>query len=200
MRKLTRLAYVPQDSLFEPQETVRSVLTAALDRLALEDEQKHIQFQVMLGRGGFEDPDVPAATLSGGWKKRLAIARGAGARARSPADGRAHQPPRPRRHPVARARCCSRSPPRSWSSATTATSSSTSPTRMLELDPVHPPACLRDARALQRVPRARGVLRAQAEQQEDAGRQRCGARSNGSGAGRRRAPPRRGRGSTRPGG
>src|SRR5580704_18789717 len=30
LRKLTRLAYVPQDSLFGPEDTVGSVLTAAL--------------------------------------------------------------------------------------------------------------------------------------------------------------------------
>jgi ATP-binding cassette subfamily F protein uup len=74
VRKLTRLAYVPQDSLFEPHETVRSVLTAALDGLQLDDEPKHTDLQVMLGRAGFEDSGTPAAVLSGGWQKRLAIA------------------------------------------------------------------------------------------------------------------------------
>jgi ATP-binding cassette subfamily F protein uup len=84
VRRLTRLAYVPQDSLFEPQETVRSVLTAALDGPSpggvlrdgqpLDDEQKHTRLEVMLSRAGFEDADTPAVALSGGWKKRLAIA------------------------------------------------------------------------------------------------------------------------------
>jgi ATP-binding cassette subfamily F protein uup len=79
VRKLTRLAYVPQDSLFEPHETVRSVLTAALgglsrDGLSLDDDQKHTDLEIMLGRAGFEDADTPAVALSGGWKKRLAIA------------------------------------------------------------------------------------------------------------------------------
>jgi ABC transport system ATP-binding/permease protein len=79
MRKLTRLAYVPQDSLFEPHETVRSVLTAALDGLSLDglsldDDQKHTDLEIMLSRAGFEDADTPAAALSGGWQKRLAIA------------------------------------------------------------------------------------------------------------------------------
>src|SRR5216684_5977920 len=31
LRKATRLAYVPQDSLFEPDDTIGSVLRAALD-------------------------------------------------------------------------------------------------------------------------------------------------------------------------
>ena len=41
-------------------------------------------------------------TLSGGWRKRLAIAQRAGARARRPAARRADEPPRRRRHPLAR--------------------------------------------------------------------------------------------------
>src|SRR5881628_3965627 len=40
LRKQTRLAYVPQDSLFEPDDTVGSVLTAALAGLPLEDQEK----------------------------------------------------------------------------------------------------------------------------------------------------------------
>ena len=74
LRKLTRLAYVPQDSVFEPDDTVDSVLKAALDDLHLEDSEKLARIQMMLGRAGFDNPAAPAATLSGGWKKRLAIA------------------------------------------------------------------------------------------------------------------------------
>src|SRR5579864_6928210 len=74
LRKQTRLAYVPQDSEFGPDDTVGSVLAAALAALPLEDEEKTTRLRVMLGRAGFEDPDTPASALSGGWKKRLAIA------------------------------------------------------------------------------------------------------------------------------
>ena len=74
LRKLTRLAYVPQDSVFNADDTVGSVLEAALDDLHLEDSEKRARIQVMLGRAGFDNPAAPAATLSGGWKKRLAIA------------------------------------------------------------------------------------------------------------------------------
>src|SRR5579862_3843803 len=70
LRKQTRLAYVPQDSLFAPQDTVRSVLTAALQTLPLDDDEKDGRLQVMLGRCGFENPDALASALSGGWKKR----------------------------------------------------------------------------------------------------------------------------------
>ena len=74
LRKLTRLAYVPQDSVFNADDTVGSVLEAALDDLHLEDSEKRARIQVMLGRAGFDNLAAPAATLSGGWKKRLAIA------------------------------------------------------------------------------------------------------------------------------
>src|SRR5579864_1075094 len=74
LRKQTRLAYVPQDSLFSPEDTVGSVLTAALDGLPLEEQEKTARLEVMLSRAGFESPTMPATALSGGWRKRLAIA------------------------------------------------------------------------------------------------------------------------------
>jgi ATP-binding cassette subfamily F protein uup len=74
LRKLTKLAYVPQDSVFGPDDTVGSVLQAALDDLHLEDTEKRARIEVMFGRAGFENTAAPAATLSGGWRKRLAIA------------------------------------------------------------------------------------------------------------------------------
>jgi ATP-binding cassette subfamily F protein uup len=74
LRKQTRLAYAPQDSLFAPGDTVGSVLTAALADLPFDEEEKRTRLQVMLGRAEFKDAAEPAASLSGGWKKRLAIA------------------------------------------------------------------------------------------------------------------------------
>src|ERR1700686_285871 len=67
LRKQTRLAYVPQDSLFAPEDTVGSILTAALDDLPLEQEEKTARTEVMLSRAGFESPTTPATALSGGW-------------------------------------------------------------------------------------------------------------------------------------
>jgi ATP-binding cassette subfamily F protein uup len=74
LRKLTRLAYVPQDSIFAPGDTVGSVLAAALQELPLEEQEKTARKETMLGRAGFESAAMPAASLSGGWRKRLAIA------------------------------------------------------------------------------------------------------------------------------
>ncbi|HJT89550.1 MAG TPA: ATP-binding cassette domain-containing protein, partial [Bryobacteraceae bacterium] len=74
LRKQATLAYVPQDSRFGAGDTVGSVLSAVLARLHLEDRERRNRFEVMLGRAGFSDPEIPAAELSGGWKKRLDIA------------------------------------------------------------------------------------------------------------------------------
>ena len=74
LRKQTRLAYVPQDSVFAAGDTVVSVLTAALAGLPLDDEEKSARIELMLGRAEFADRSIPAASLSGGWKKRLSIA------------------------------------------------------------------------------------------------------------------------------
>src|SRR5271165_4503180 len=47
LRKQTSLAYVPQDSLFGPDDTAASVLTAALQGLPLEEEEKTARTQAM---------------------------------------------------------------------------------------------------------------------------------------------------------
>ena len=74
LRKQTRLAYVPQDSLFQTEDTVGSVLHAALAGLPIEEREKTARLEAMLGRAGFETPAARAAGLSGGWRKRLALA------------------------------------------------------------------------------------------------------------------------------
>jgi ATP-binding cassette subfamily F protein uup len=73
-RKLTRLSYVAQESRFEPADTVRSVLTRALERTAAPENEREGRLVETLGRAGFDDFEQQAEALSGGWKKRLAIA------------------------------------------------------------------------------------------------------------------------------
>lgn len=74
LRKQARLAYVPQDSLFEPHDTVDSVLHGALRGLSLDETESATRVQIIRSRAGFEGAETPVAALSGGWKKRLAIA------------------------------------------------------------------------------------------------------------------------------
>ncbi len=74
-RKRLRIGYVPQDPAFVPESTVVSVLLAAVQDLGLDEHEADGRVAVAGGRAGFEDLAQPTATLSGGWKKRLAIAR-----------------------------------------------------------------------------------------------------------------------------
>ena len=73
-RKRLRIGYVPQDPAFDAAATVGSVLREALRDAHLEDHEKDGRVAVAMGKAGFADGDQAAATLSGGWKKRLAIA------------------------------------------------------------------------------------------------------------------------------
>jgi len=74
VRRHTRLSYVIQDSQFAPGETVRSVVMKALERSAVPEAERAGRLFETLGRAGFADFDAQAAALSGGWRKRLAIA------------------------------------------------------------------------------------------------------------------------------
>ena len=75
LRRGTRFGYVPQDPAFEPGHTVEEVLVTALADDPAEDFEKAARAGVTLGRAGFYDPEQPVDILSGGWRKRLAIAR-----------------------------------------------------------------------------------------------------------------------------
>ena len=75
LRKLVTTGYVPQDPVFESDITVAAVLDAALGGLHLEDYERESIIEITLSRFGFSDPDVMALSLSGGWRKRLAIAQ-----------------------------------------------------------------------------------------------------------------------------
>jgi ATP-binding cassette subfamily F protein uup len=75
VRKLARVAYVPQESVFAPDRNVLDIVLEALADEHLDEHEKHTQATVILGRAGFTDHTVTAGTLSGGWRKRLAIAR-----------------------------------------------------------------------------------------------------------------------------
>ncbi|MGH9617241.1 MAG: ribosomal protection-like ABC-F family protein [Acidobacteriaceae bacterium] len=73
-RKLSRVGYVAQNSEFSQKDTARSVLQRALDRMHAPQPEREARLAETLGRAGFEDFEVRATTLSGGWRKRLAIA------------------------------------------------------------------------------------------------------------------------------
>ena len=75
-RKGVRVGYVPQDPVFAPGESVEQVVAAALaGEERLEEHEKHHRVALALGRSGFVDRAARTETLSGGWRKRLAVAR-----------------------------------------------------------------------------------------------------------------------------
>jgi ATP-binding cassette subfamily F protein uup len=74
IRKGTRLSAVAQISEFPQGVTIRSVIESAMDRSRVPEVERASRFAETLGRAGFGDLDARAATLSGGWRKRLAIA------------------------------------------------------------------------------------------------------------------------------
>jgi ATP-binding cassette subfamily F protein uup len=76
LRRLTRLAYVPQESELGGERTVAELLDDALEGDDLDDEARATRVRETLARCGFSDGKASPATLSGGWKKRLAIALG----------------------------------------------------------------------------------------------------------------------------
>jgi len=73
IRKGTRVRCVLQISEFAHGETIRSVIDKALDQAKIPDAERLTRIAEILGRAGFTDLDAEAATLSGGWRKRLAI-------------------------------------------------------------------------------------------------------------------------------
>jgi ATP-binding cassette subfamily F protein uup len=74
-RRGARVGYLPQEDTFEPGHTARDAVLAALAADHLEDHERDTRAAIALTWVGFVDPDQPADTLSGGWRKRLALAR-----------------------------------------------------------------------------------------------------------------------------
>ena len=73
-RRGVRVGYLSQDDTFAPGQTAHGALMAALANDNLEDHERETRTAITLTQVGFDDFDVPADTLSGGWKKRLALA------------------------------------------------------------------------------------------------------------------------------
>jgi len=82
VRKRARIGYIKQISEYAKGLTVRSVLETALKRASVPANEREQRLRETLGRAGFADDgadtsirmDADASSLSGGWRKRLAIA------------------------------------------------------------------------------------------------------------------------------
>jgi ATP-binding cassette subfamily F protein uup len=73
VRKRARAAYVPQDSRFAAGVTIRQVLEQSLAAAQVNEAEREGRLRELTGRAGFTNLDAEAASLSGGWRKRLAI-------------------------------------------------------------------------------------------------------------------------------
>ena len=117
-----RIAYVAQEPMLDSEATVfQATLAGVADVIALIDEYSHGHGDLDKLQGAIEaqdgwnweqrveetlqrlhlDKDAVIGTLSGGTKKRVALAPGPGTQARRAAARRAHQPPGPGLHRVA---------------------------------------------------------------------------------------------------
>ncbi|HUM14243.1 MAG TPA: ABC-F family ATP-binding cassette domain-containing protein [Candidatus Nitrosotalea sp.] len=73
LRSGVRIGYVPQDPVYPDGGTVEDVVAASL--VGLDEAERPARIAQALGRAGFADGRGEVAALSGGWRKRLAIAR-----------------------------------------------------------------------------------------------------------------------------
>ncbi len=69
-----RLGYLPQEDIFPPDRTAREVILDALAGDDLEDHEREMHAAIALTKVGLDGDQMPD-TLSGGWRKRLAVAR-----------------------------------------------------------------------------------------------------------------------------
>ncbi|WP_263376995.1 ABC-F family ATP-binding cassette domain-containing protein [Granulicella aggregans] len=74
VRKRARVGYVQQESVFAPKLTVRDVLERALVAAGIPEAEREGRLRETSGRTGFPSLEAEASRLSGGWRKRLAIA------------------------------------------------------------------------------------------------------------------------------
>jgi ATP-binding cassette subfamily F protein uup len=75
MRRNTRIGYVAQEAAFEPGHTVAEVIGEAISGERLDAIERAARIHQTLGRAGFTGGELRTESLSGGWRRRLAIAR-----------------------------------------------------------------------------------------------------------------------------
>jgi ATP-binding cassette subfamily F protein uup len=75
LRRSARVGYLPQDERFAAGQSVQDVVLAGLVDEQLEEHERYTRTAIVLTQLGFANPDQQADVLSGGWRKRLALAR-----------------------------------------------------------------------------------------------------------------------------
>src|SRR5882757_8849507 len=75
MRRNVRIGYVPQVSEFPAGKSVEEIVSAAIPDAHMDEMERAARLNQTLGRAGFTDGMLRVESLSGGWKRRLAVAR-----------------------------------------------------------------------------------------------------------------------------
>jgi len=69
------ISYLSQDDILDENVTASQVLLDSLQGLRLDETERYGRVHAMLSRAEFDTAETPVHTLSGGWRKRLAICR-----------------------------------------------------------------------------------------------------------------------------
>ncbi len=75
LRRGVRIGYMEQDAAIREDQTVQQIVADAIAGERLDDGERASRLSQSLGRAGFASGDAIAGTLSGGWKRRLTLAR-----------------------------------------------------------------------------------------------------------------------------
>ncbi len=78
-RRALRVGYVPQEEALDPGASVLEIVLRAAAEAAEPNRvesalEREVRVRILLDRAGFTELDQPAGELSGGWRKRVAIA------------------------------------------------------------------------------------------------------------------------------
>jgi len=74
-RRKLRLGYLPQADVFEPGQSVLDVVLHAMSDDHSDEHERLTKVQILLDKIGFTQLDQSVDDLSGGWRKRLSLAR-----------------------------------------------------------------------------------------------------------------------------
>jgi len=75
LQKNTRVGFLAQEDTFNEQQDIMHNLLAGLEGMRIEETESLNRARTLISRAEFPDPDCPVDSLSGGWRKRLALCR-----------------------------------------------------------------------------------------------------------------------------
>ena len=73
-RKNLRVVYLAQQDFFDEEKTITEIVRASIEKIPLADYEREAIIDSTMSQIEFPDVDAKSGSLSGGWRKRLAIA------------------------------------------------------------------------------------------------------------------------------